>query len=72
VAYVVTRAAGNAVDRNRIRRRLRAAIARHERELDSDMVYLFGGDRRLLHAPFASIERAVSDALRAAREMNET
>ncbi|MET0627844.1 MAG: ribonuclease P protein component, partial [Acidimicrobiia bacterium] len=71
VAYAITRAAGNAVDRNRIRRRLRAAVARHERELDSDMAYLFGGDRRLLHAPFASIDRAIGDALRASREMNE-
>jgi ribonuclease P protein component len=72
VAYAITRAAGNAVDRNRIRRRLRAAVARHERELDSDMAYLFGGDRRLLHAPFASIDRAIGDALRASREMNES
>jgi len=70
VGYTVTRAAGSAVDRNRIRRRLRAAVARHSLDLEPATAYLFGGDRRLLHAPFASIDRAVGELLRAASEMN--
>jgi len=58
------------VERNRIRRRLRAAVARHERDLVSGCAYLFGADRRLLHAPFSSIDRAVGELLRACREVD--
>ncbi|MET0894847.1 MAG: ribonuclease P protein component [Acidimicrobiia bacterium] len=69
VAYTITKAAGNAVDRNRIRRRLRAAVAAREPQLDPERVYLFGADRRVLHAPFAAIDNALGELLRAASEL---
>ena len=69
VAYAIARAQGGAVDRNRIRRRLRAAVARHESELVGGQAYLFGGDRRLLHAPFVAIDSAVGELVRATSEM---
>jgi len=69
VAYAITRSVGNAVERNRIRRRLRAAVAGHEGELVPGVAYCFGADRRVLHTPFATLERAVGDVVRAASEM---
>jgi len=68
VAYAVTRSVGNAVQRNRVRRRLRAAVAQHEPALAPGAAYLFGADRRLLHAPYAAIDRAVGELVRAASE----
>jgi ribonuclease P protein component len=58
------------VERNRIRGRLRAAVAQHEGDLVSGCAYLVGADRRLLHAPFSSIDRAVGELLRACREVD--
>jgi ribonuclease P protein component len=66
VAYAVPRSVGNAVERNRVRRRLRAAVAGHVAELCPGGAYLLGADRRVLHAPFATIDRAVCELLRAA------
>jgi ribonuclease P protein component len=69
VAYAVTRATGGAVDRNRVKRRLRAAVARHHGQLTAGTAYLFGGDHRVLHAPFATIDRAVGELVRAVGEV---
>jgi ribonuclease P protein component len=71
VGYAITRAAGSAVDRNRIRRRLRAAVERNEPALERGAAYLFGADRRVLHAPFPELDRAVRDLLRAQSEMSD-
>jgi len=71
VAFAITRATGTAVDRNRIRRRLRAAVAVHEQDLVVGTAYLFGGDRRLLHAPFTAIQRAVGELVRASSEVRD-
>jgi ribonuclease P protein component len=67
VAYAIPRSVGNAVERNRVRRRLRAAVAGHAAELGTGAAYLLGADRRVLHAPFTSLDRAVCELLRAAR-----
>lgn len=42
VAYAIGRRAGGAVDRNRVRRRLRHVIAAHEAQLRPDWQYLVG------------------------------
>ena len=42
VAYAIGRPVGNAVTRNRLRRRLRAAVARHESDLAPATAYLIG------------------------------
>jgi ribonuclease P protein component len=43
VAYAVGRSAGNAVRRNRIRRRLRAAVAQGKGQFTPGAAYLLGG-----------------------------
>jgi ribonuclease P protein component len=69
VAYAIPKSVGNAVERNRVRRRLRAAVAGCADELRPGAAYLFGADRRVLHTPFADIDRAVRELLRASSEM---
>ncbi len=51
---------GNAVARNRARRRLRAAVARHEDELEPGAAYLFGGSRDVLGLPFDELASLVA------------
>jgi len=64
VAYTTT--GGNAVARNRVRRRLRAAVAAHESTLVPGGAYLFGGGPRAGTAPFPILVEAVG---RLAREI---
>lgn len=68
VAFAVSRRQGSAVVRNRIRRRLRAAVAVHEAELSAGWAYLLSTDRRAMSAPFAELSDAVGSALRQARQ----
>lgn len=66
VAYAIGRAAGPAVVRNRLRRRLRAAV----RELGAELgpgSYLFGAESGALNMPFAALTSAVAEAVREAR-----
>jgi ribonuclease P protein component len=67
VAYAVGRGVGSAVERNRIRRRLRNAVAAHAAELDAGGAYLLGADRRAVTLDYPSVEAAVSELLRAFR-----
>lgn len=68
MGFAVGRSAGSAVARNRIRRRLRAAIAALEADghLRSG-VYLFGAGPELLTMPYDDLERAVSELAESAR-----
>jgi ribonuclease P protein component len=59
VAFAVGRAMGNAVARNRVRRRLRAAVAGLGDELGPG-AYLFGADARAVRATFAELRDAVT------------
>lgn len=68
MAYAVGRSVGNAVERNRVRRRVRAAVAGNADGLRAGDAYLFGADRRALYAPFAAIESAVRELVRASGE----
>jgi ribonuclease P protein component len=68
VAYAIGRRTGSAVVRNRIRRRLRAAVALHEAELSPGGAYLVAADRRAMTAPFAELADQVGRLLREARE----
>jgi len=66
VGFAVSRRVGNAVTRNRVRRRLRAAL-RDERELvRADSAYLVGATPAAANATFADLRRALGDCLRAA------
>lgn len=68
VAYAIGKRTGTAVVRNRVRRRLRAAVALHETELAAGAAYLVSADRRAMSAPFVDLADQVARALRRAQE----
>jgi ribonuclease P protein component len=65
VAYAVG-GVGNAVVRNRLRRRLRAAVARTEPELTAGGAYLVSARREALTMPFDALVEALATVFRAA------
>jgi ribonuclease P protein component len=66
VAFAIGRWAGHAVDRNRIRRRLRAAVAEHGARLVAGTAYLFSAERDAVSVPFATLSESVGELIRAA------
>ena len=68
VAYAVGRRAGGAVARNRLRRRLRAAIRAHAGELEPGRAYLVGVVGAGASAPYPELAASLHGALRALRE----
>jgi ribonuclease P protein component len=69
VAYAVSRRAGGAVARNKVRRRLRAATRAHARELEPGYAYLVGVvGPQSAPPPYATLSESLSAALRALRE----
>jgi ribonuclease P protein component len=68
VAYAIGRRAGSAVERNRIRRRLRAAVAGCSHDLVPGGAYLFGAERAVLTVGFADLRAAVGALVRRAKE----
>ena len=65
VAYAVG-GVGNAVVRNRLRRRLRAAVAGSEAELTAGGAYLVSARREALTMPFDALVEALATLFRAA------
>jgi len=65
VAYAVTRQVGNAVERNRLRRRLRAAVALVAPELATG-AYLVGAGRGAVAVSFEELKDQVRAAMTAA------
>ena len=63
MAYAVSKRAGNAVVRNRIRRRLRAAAGHHEHELAPGAVYLIGGSAEVATMTFDDLTAALGALL---------
>lgn len=66
VAYAVPKSAGNAVRRNRIRRRLRAAVGRSE-ALEPGGAYLFSAAAPAATIPFETLCESVNSLVRASR-----
>ncbi|TML64430.1 MAG: ribonuclease P protein component [Actinobacteria bacterium] len=64
VAYSVSRGVGNAVARNRVRRRLRAAVQRWESALAPGSAYLLVGTREVLTEDFEEIVATVGALVR--------
>ena len=64
VAYAIGRRTGSAVDRNRIRRRLRGAVQHCRADLAPGHAYLFEADRTVLTMPSASLTESVARLLR--------
>jgi ribonuclease P protein component len=67
VAFAVPRAVGGAVDRNRLRRRLRAALHDLEPELVPGGAYLFGAGPAAMSATPAELHDTLLRLLQAVR-----
>ncbi len=68
VGFTVTKKVGNAVVRNRIRRRLREAVRVHVAgDMQPANDYVIVGRQELLSAPFVEITTELSRRLRAKR-----
>jgi ribonuclease P protein component len=68
VAYVVPRAVGDAVDRNRLKRRLRALVSELEAELVPGGRYLVGAGPAAMSAGPAELRESLRTVLRTAGE----
>jgi ribonuclease P protein component len=68
VAYAIGRRFGTAVERNRARRRLRAAVALDEALLLTGGAYLLAADRSVMTLPFPTLRDHVTTLLNGVRE----
>jgi len=68
VAYALGRRFGTAVERNRARRRLRAAVALDEALLLPGGAYLLAADRTVMTLPFPTLRGHVATLLQGVRE----
>ena len=66
VGFAVSRHVGNAVTRNRVRRRLRAALQAEGAVVRVDSAYLVGATPAAADASYAELRAALGDCLRAA------
>jgi ribonuclease P protein component len=71
VAYAVGRNVGNAVVRNRVRRRLRAAVAEHAETLSPGWGYLVRASASAAEATYSELNDALRAALSAHREASQ-
>lgn len=68
VGFTVTKKTGNAVIRNRIRRRLKEAVRRHAAgDMQAGNDYVIVGRQELVSAPFAEIAAELSRRIRGTR-----
>jgi ribonuclease P protein component len=65
VGFTAGKALGGAVERNRIRRRLREAVRRHLRELKTPAEVVFHPRKSALRADFSQLEAEVTRAFAA-------
>ena len=65
VGFAAGKALGGAVERNRIRRRLREAVRRHLRELRTPADVVFHPRKSVLRADFSQLEAEVTRAFAA-------
>lgn len=63
VGYTVTKKTGNAPERNRIKRRLRAAVAQCSDKLVAGHDYVLIGRREALNEPFEALVKGLSGSI---------
>jgi ribonuclease P protein component len=68
VAYAIGRRTGGAVERNRVRRRLRHVVAAHESHLRPNWQYLVGAGHETLRISNDELTRAWLDLVARAHE----
>jgi ribonuclease P protein component len=68
VAYAIGGRFGTAVERNRARRRLRAAVALDEALLLPGGAYLFAAERSVMTIPFHTLREHVTTLLETVRD----
>jgi len=61
--FTTPRALGNAVNRNRLKRRMRAAVRRHLQAVPANWTVVFNPRRSALEAPFDDLCREVGRVL---------
>lgn len=65
IGFTVTKKVGNAVERNRIRRRLKEAVRVHaSRDMTPGTDYVIVGRRDILAAPFDELKNELSRRMR--------
>ncbi len=62
-SFAVSRRCGNAVDRNRLRRRLREAVHMNNQRIPNTSQLLISADRYWLHAPFDDLVSTIGSAI---------
>ena len=68
VAYSVGKRVGSSVARNRLRRRLRAAVASHRPQLEPGYAYLLGASPAAATASYEQLHAAVGELLAASAD----
>ena len=72
IGFTVTKKQGKAVERNRIKRRLRALVHLHAGTLDARADYVVTGHNDVLNAPFAQLKAEFGRRMdRAARRLHQ-
>ena len=64
VGFTVTKRVGNAVQRNRIKRRLRAVTEVLSQNFQPNYDYVLIGRKEALHEPFGQLETSLAKAIR--------
>ncbi len=72
IGYTVTKRTGNSPERNRIKRRLRAAVLACKNRFENQREYVLIGRRDALNAPFCDLVQKLEHALRHTHRQTHT
>ena len=67
LGIIASRKIGNAVDRNRAKRKIREIFRRHKNLVERDMDIVVISARKLVNLPYAVLEQKLTQTLRAAQ-----